>query len=53
MISGLERNLIKARDNTVIVVKLLLKGESVEDIAKKLNISENEVNEIKKVFEEQ
>lgn len=53
MISGLEKNLIKIRDNAVIVTKLLLMGESVEDVAKKLNISEREVEEIKKVIENQ
>jgi DNA-binding NarL/FixJ family response regulator len=51
VISGLEQALKRIEDNTIAVLKLLITGKTVEQIADELTISQEKVAEIKKKFE--
>jgi|HigsolmetaGSP11D_1036233.scaffolds.fasta_scaffold77027_1 DNA-binding NarL/FixJ family response regulator len=51
MISGLEQSFKIVEERAIAVVKLLIAGKTVEQIANELKISQEKVAEIKKLFE--
>lgn len=51
MIYGLERAFEKAENDAIAVAKLLIAGKNVEEISKAINLSLQEVLQIKEKFE--
>jgi predicted transposase YdaD len=51
MISGLEQSLKRVEENTIAVLKLLIAGKTVEQIAKELKIPPEKVTKVKEKFE--
>jgi len=51
MIYGLERALEKAENDAIAVVKLLIAGKTIDEIATAINLSLQEVLYIKEKFE--
>lgn len=51
IISGLEQSLIKIKDDTIAVIRMLLAGKSVKEIATTLELPLKEIEEIKEKFE--
>ncbi|MEW9124119.1 MAG: hypothetical protein AB2421_15520 [Thermotaleaceae bacterium] len=50
MMTGLEQNLIKIRNTAALIAVNLAKGESIENISNKLQVSQKEVIEIQKIL---